>query len=386
MMSWRAGDSASRAAGIPIRGRAWRWAAAGVPLAVVTVVLGVWAARARPQAPGEPGSRAASRQPASWRMSNETLTVYDASGALLFEHSFGIPLVKAASSDTWNASDDGPSPVLIADLDGDGLAEVVVRFDSVDRAGRRLYCFEADGRLRFVRQPTGTRHFGDAEYGEPWLAHQAFVTRRPDGSNRLWAVFTHGLLFPTVLEELDPHGAVRQEYWSNGFIEFVAECSWNGRPVVLVGGTNNDFRAASLAVFPADGVGGAAPAARPAYACRDCAPGRPQALFLFPSLCSARLHGQATVLEAWVEHGDRLRVTVAQSTRPEVSATYYTLGPDGSLVGAEISHEFQRQHAALARQGLVDHPFGPTDEREMLPVRRWDGSRFVELPRVPVAH
>jgi hypothetical protein len=106
-----------------------------------------------------------------------------------------------------------------------------------------------------------------------------------------------------VLDELDPHGTVRQEYWSDGFIEFVAETSWNGRPVVLFGGTRND-----------------------------------------------------------------------------------SLPSDGSLAGAEISHEFQQRHALLERQGLVDHRFGPTDDREMFPVRHWDGRRFVELPGVPVAH
>jgi hypothetical protein len=319
-------------------------------------------------------------------MANESLTVLDAAGAPLFEHRFGFPLMRAASSDRWIVSDDGPPPVLIADLDGDGSPEVVVRVDSVDRANRRLYCFEHDGRLRFVRQPTGSRRFGKDEYAEPWLAHHAFVTRGPGGSRRLWAVFTHNLLFPSVLEELDPHGALRQEYWSNGFIEFVAETSWKGRPVVLVGGTNNDFRAASLAVFPPDGVTGAAPSARPAYACRDCPPGRPQAFFLFPSLCSARRHGQATLMEAWVERGDRLRVTVAQGPRPRPSATYYTLGSDGAVLAAEISREFQQQHTLLERRGVLDHPFGPTDDRDMLPVRRWDGRRFVELAAVPVAH
>ena len=62
-------------------------------------------------------------------------------------------------------------------------------------------------------------------------------------------MFTHNLWFPSVLQELDPRGAVRQEYWSNGFIDLVTETSWNGRPVVLVGATNNDFRAATA---PAD--------------------------------------------------------------------------------------------------------------------------------------
>jgi hypothetical protein len=107
-------------------------------------------------------------------------------------------------------------------------------------------------------------------------------------------------------------------------------------------------------------------------------------LFLFPSLCAARRSEQAALMEAWVEHGDRIRVTLMQGG--EGGATYYTLGPEGSVLTAEISRDFQAQHALLERQGVLDHPFGPTDDRDMFPVRRWDGTRFVELPRVKVAH
>ena len=67
-------------------------------------------------------------------------------------------------------------------------------------------------------------------------------------------------------------------------------------------------------------------------------------------------------------------------------ATYYTLGPEGSVLGAEISREFQAQHARLERAGVLDHAFGPIDDRDMFPVRRWDGRRFEELPRVKVDH
>jgi hypothetical protein len=188
-----------------------------------------------------------------------------------------------------------------------------------------------------------------------------------------------------VLQELDVRGAVRQEYWSNGFMDLVVETVWNGRPVVLVGGTNNDFRAASLAVFPSDGVAGRTPSVRPAYACRNCPPGGPESLYVFPSVCETRRAGQAGVFEVWVERGDRMRVTVSQGGL-EGGPSYYTLGPDGSVLAAEISREFQARHALFERQGLVDHPFGPRDDREMFPVRRWDGQRFVDLGGVRVDH
>jgi len=89
-------------------------------------------------------------------------------------------------------------------------------------------------------------------------------------------------------------------------------------------------------------------------------------------------------MEAWVEHGDRIRVTLMQGGAG--GATYYTLGPEGSVLTAEISRDFQAQHALLERQGVLDHPFGPIDDREMFPVRRLDGRRFVALPGVAVKH
>jgi hypothetical protein len=38
------------------------------------------------------------------------------------------------------------------------------------------------------------------------------------------------------------------------------------------------------------------------------------------------------------------------------------------------------------RETNQDRVFGPTDDREMFPVRRGDGRRFVELPGVAVKH
>jgi hypothetical protein len=77
-----------------------------------------------------------------------------------------------------------------------------------------------------------------------------------------------------------------------------------------------------------------------------------------------------------------VRVSVMQRD----GASYYVLGPQGELLAAEISREFQAEHARLERQGALDHPFGPRDDADMFPVLRWDGTRFVELPRVKVAH
>lgn len=392
------GPEAERVASVPavvaaspaVRPRSL-WERHGVGLGLLlacaaTVLITAWTLRAREVAQRAAGT--ATRQPASWSLAHESLVVLDATGGLLFRHDFGVPLAGPLSSESPRPAV-GYQPVLVGDVDGDGRSEVLVNLNAEDRAERKLYCFEADGTLRFVHQPTGSRRFGDDVYGEPWLAFRAFVTRGEDGRRRLWAIFTHNLMFPATLRELDPRdGKVRQEYWSNGYVEAVQEAVWAGRRVLLVGGTNNDFRAASLAVFPVDAVAGSTPAVQPGYACRDCAPGGPETLFVFPTVCAAR-QGQAGVHGVWVESGDRLRVTVAQPIGPsegDLVAIYYTLDPDGSLVSADISQEFRAVHARIEREGIVDHPFGPRDEAAALPVKRWDGRRFVDLPHVRVGH
>jgi hypothetical protein len=158
----------------------------------------------------------------------------------------------------------------------------------------------------------------------------------------------------------------------------------DGRNEVLASPTAEDR--ANRKLYCPDGVTGFTPAVRPAYACRNCAPGGPESVFLFPTLCINRRRGQAGVYDVWVEKGERLRVAVAQGGASAGSQTpsYYTLGPDGRVVSAEISREFQAEHALLEKQGVLAHPFGPRDERDMLPVLRWDGTGFRPLPGVAV--
>jgi hypothetical protein len=367
----------------------WRRAAIVVALlaaaAATTGAVLRWRTRAADAASAR--RTAVQGQPTTWRLAGDSLTVFDESDAILFVHRFGFRLMGVPVSSASSSALVGRGNVVIDDADGDGQNEILVTPNAEERANRKLFCFDADGRIRFVHQPTGTRLFGEDEYADPWLAHRVFVTRGPDGAPRLWAAFTHNLLFPCVLQELDPRqGSVRQEYWSDGYIEFVREEAWAGRRVLLVGGANNDFRAAALAVFRPGSVTGSTPARRPAYACRNCAPGGPEAVFLFPTLCISRRTGQAGVYDVWGEKGENLRVTVSQgsATAGGQTASYYTLGPDGTLLGAEISREFQADHALLERQGILDHRFGAQDERDLLPVLKWDGTGFRPLPGVAV--
>jgi len=328
-------------------------------------------------------------QPASWRVSGDTLSVLDEQGARLWTHRLPEPLADAFYTNI------GPfprllSPVMIADLDADGDREVLIGLVFKDLRSPRqgLVALNHDGTERFWFAPDPVVHFGSIEYRGPWVFHHVFVTQPLDRPPSLWAVFVHGMEFPTLLVELDPLGAVRSEYWSNGYIESLTETTWGGRAVVLAGGTNNETHGASLAIFDRGRVTGSAPAVDPNYRCLDCPAGGPIEFLLFPRRCILRvMEAQPTVTQIWKDTGDRLHVAVTEwgpGPRPIDENVYYWLGPDLTPERAELSPELIGLHRQLERTGYLDHAFGPADEADLFPVRRWNGSTFVDLPTAPV--
>jgi hypothetical protein len=367
------------------RARPWLVGVAGLAL-----LLGAAALLARRSAPeaDRPDLDAA----ATWRVGGHSFALLDARERVVFQHEFTFPLSDASG----RVNGAGDRRVQVVDIDGDGATEVLLAVLAEAREERRLYCFESDGRVRFVHQPRGSRRYGETVYSEPWVAHRVFATKGPDGRPSVWAVFTHGAWFPTRVQALSPRGEELAEYDSAGFVESVREVVWQGRPVVLVGGADNAHRGAGLAVIDRAAFGGHAPAVKPQYACADCPAGRPLEYLVFPSSCLKRLEaGVPAVLDAWVEGGERLNVLIAQgSAAPEDGivqsqgsvTSFYSLGAQLAPVHVEISREFQALHAAREKRGLVDHPFGEQDDREAFPVLRFDGVAFVELSRVPVTH
>jgi len=355
-------------------------AALGLTAAVVAVFVmlyGGW--------PGPPP------QPASWRVIGDELRVFGADGTLLWTRGFpGLSPVAYAAP-----ADDATDPVFatIADLDGDGRREVLIGlvhdpqyFRGPDQG---FVALNDDGSERFRFIPSPTVRFGTTEYRPPWLFYRMFLTHRPDGRLSLWAVFVHGMEFPTLLVELDAAGQVRSEYWSNGYVNALLEWTWRGNPSVFVGAANNETRGASLAVFDRNHVSGFAPATDPNYRCTDCPDDTGPAEFLvFPRRCVGRAQeSNANINEIWSDAGDRVHVAVTEwspGPRPIDANVYYWLGPDLTPERAEVSAQYRVVHQEMERAGSLDHPFGPADEAGLFPVRRWNGSTFVDLPTAPV--
>jgi hypothetical protein len=242
--------------------RAVTWIAIGAVVVAIVATL-TWV-RFQPQA----------GQPASWKVANNALTIFDANGRFLWEHRFDFHLTESSYyARTFGA--DGVTPVVTDDIDGDGNVEVLFVAEPWMPNGQGLFCFDHRGALRFQRTPTQVVRFG-----------------APGRPHDIWFVSSHQTEFPTVLEKLDVSGNVRGEYWSNGQISTVVTGQLAGRSLAFVCAISNEFKGGSLAVLEANQPFGAAPAASDYYRCTGCPAGTPVAFFVFPRLDVTAALGQ----------------------------------------------------------------------------------------------
>lgn len=385
---------------VPARSRLWMAAAIGLIIIVAAGLAIYLSSGVQPQPRGtEDGAVVAGPlgQPASWKAQGNRLIVFDERDQKLWEYRFDFPLKERAYGPL---GDDGRATVLVADLDGDGGREVLVRTvpslvaipESHSAEQSRLYCFNSDGTKRFEHQPEEPVRFGSEVYGPPFGVNRIFTTDNDDRTKTLWIIAQHRQMFPTVLQKIDTTGRVEAEFWSNGHVSVLTETRIGNRRVIALGGTNNERWGGSLALLDYERPGGSTPANPGEFRCTSCAAGQPFAYFVFPQLDTARAGGQDRpfVWEVRVEPDGAMRVTVTQGSKivhdPDQPAlAFYTLGPDLRIRSAEVGDDFWRVHAELQKSGLLDHPFGPADEAALFPILSWDGHRFVTIagPQTP---
>jgi hypothetical protein len=359
----------------------WAWSLLGLVLAVG---IGLAWAAVRWAGPPAEGAQAAKSdgRPASWRVLGRNLDVFDDTGHLLWTHAFGAPLVPTYYTDAK------PNVGVIEDIDADGQPEVVFEAFATQPVARELYCFESDGRIRFRHRQTQAVRYGADSYDAPFPGGPGFIlTAEPGGGKSIWWAGCHQSSFPSFVHKLTARGDLRGEFWTNGHIWTVREASIAARRVVLVGATDNEFKAASLAVLDYQNPSGSAPAENPHYRCASCPRGVPAAFVVFPSTEITRaMVSRGYVVAVWVNAGDRVVVVVAEGSiilpgeQQSMDAdAHYTLDARFRVVGAETGDEYKRSHLRLELAGRLNHLFGPHCDAQLFPVRIWrDGNLTIQ--------
>lgn len=330
------------------------------------------------------------REAANWRTDQQRLSVIDARGALLWSHVFDFPLLPPESL---------RPPVSVGefvDIDGDGRKEFLFLAMGTDEYKRSFYCFNDDGSVRFSVMPgqtiTRTVRFGDDDFAPPFGVQRFLLADEPGGRKSVLVISYDPTWFPSVVQKYSASGKLLGEFWNPGRIYEAKVIDLGTRRLLFVGATNNELHAGSLAVLDWNHPSGFGPATIPHYQCLNCPPGTPLAYFVFPEMEVSRvINAWPTVWRVHLDAPDWISVHVLQTREPLsvggppglIGAAVYGLDRQLRLRSAELVEGYRVVHSALQTLGRIDHPVGPQDEKELLPVLRWNGRAFDRILPVP---
>ena len=150
----------------------------------------------------------------------------------------------------------------IEDIDADGHCEVLFTpHPTGGMKSNRLYCLDHNGKERWHFDGGREMVFGNKPFS--WDYFSSFEIRDFDGDGRKEiALFSEqNNDFPTQLVILSVTGSVRGEYWNSGRIIDLsqADLDGDGRPEVIIGGVNNEYKKAFIAVFEPRNLAGSSP-------------------------------------------------------------------------------------------------------------------------------
>ena len=350
-------------------------------VAGVLVLAGAFAVWALGTAPRGAGA-APPGEPAALDVAHDTLLALDASGAVLWPHTF------AARLDDFDLSTEGGRLGLrrrsaIGDFRLTGRNDVLLARSS--ERDPQLYWFDDRGTLVRAHRVDRTVMFGRTSCTATRFS-ALFAGIDAGHPQRFWvAAHEIGGEFPAVLQSLDSDGSVRSEYWSAGYIGAVAVVRSGQRRFVLVGAVANEERGASLAVFE-DEANGSSPAADPAYRCSGCPPGKPLHYFVFPRSRLQAEAGQNAQVTQFVPASDgavRVRVTLAgfEGSPFGHGSAYYTFDSAFRLVDAELNDDVLPVQRAYESQGLATAATRFRGDADLWPVLRWNGTAYDRLDR-----
>jgi hypothetical protein len=298
------------------------------------------------------------------------IVVRTETGAVAWRHEFEVPLVDLPV--------DGFSHrYAIADLDGDGGAEVVATVSLSIGPGvlqDELICFSSTGEVRWRIRLDDRVAFRGGTFGPPWMYGFVAVYTAAGQARIAWTQ-SHQTWWPGILTLLDGSGRRLSTFVQSGQIRELAVVDGPEGSLVLIGGIANAYRAASLAVLDATSVAGHSPApAGSPYECTSCLEGSPLSYFVFPPSEITAASGQPyNFLVKLRSMGNEIEAMTRESNPgAPVAELIFRFARDSTLLQAQAADSWAA-HEAFERAGKLDHSVADCPMyRTPPPVRAWD--------------
>jgi hypothetical protein len=327
--------------------------------------------------------------PSYARSKDEFLVVYNKDGEVLWKKHIGQGYdIAKHLDDIPNGSVSLENVLVTADVNNDGENEVVAIFGWSSELKWRnvIKCYNADGKDRWDYVFHRNLKFGNQDMTDSYGLHSMIVDDfEKDGTMEVMALAGHSQYYPTALVKIDAStGKLLSEYWHSGHVKiFVSrDFDGDGNKEILLGGVNNGYNLASVAVIDPRRLQGHSPAP-PAYAPIGIADGSERYYILFPRTDLKKFAGglRNTVMDIWFPNTGPFTVGVDEPLGQERCPIIYSFDSKMRCVGADGHDSFVTLHRKLESEGKVSRKIGKEYYEELQHgVLYWDGERFVNEP------
>lgn len=323
-------------------------------------------------------ARSASRGPVRVEQIGRALCAWDDMGHLLWRRPFPLGLVDASS----NGIHAYPvRNIQIMNMGGTGASRVIFAATLSDSPGDptaisrdELYCLTADGKILWTYKPDVSVTFGDQQFSGPWDISDILV-EPGSGPPIVWAALSHRMWRPGVLLAIDGAGKATVKFVNAGNLYRIGLAP-EGH--ILVGGVNNEYDSAALAVLRKDAPASCSPQTRGTrFECVSGPGGSPERYFLLPptelNVAADKPYNRVVAINSI---GGQTVVTteeVGEVARPPLATAMYGFSAGMAIQDVAFDDNFAVQHHYFEGAGKLDHPLSRCSSlNSPRPVRRWE--------------
>jgi len=309
--------------------------------------------------------------PQTWTADGQKLTILDSRERVCWTRSF--PQFHVRFTPEFH------DLVRIGDIDGDGEPEVLFNHNArqADDAKGTLFCFDANGKLRWQFAYGARKSFAGREF-EPHYWGHIVTPLQIAGKRYVLTVANHHLWYPAQVALLDAaSGNKVEEYWHPGAIYFSAiqDLNADGQDEFLFAAINNPGQGlghAALGVLALPFSAARAASGTPEPWMRPLTGGGELAYVMFPTSDLNRAAAQLPRPVAMrVEQNRRI---LFQTPAPEDGGIVYTLDFRLQVLEHRFSDNFPLLHDRMHAQGLIGHRISAQESTMLGKVVRFPGA------------
>ncbi|MDP2207770.1 MAG: hypothetical protein Q8K98_03215 [Bacteroidota bacterium] len=337
------------------------------------------------------------KNPAFAKIKDYVLTVYNKEAEVIWTKSVvGIPDASTVESSQYRNFNANPRRLLLADIDDDNKNELLLTGSDIGKEFTEdtLYCFNSDGNIKWKHGVGPAIAFGKLDFTaySTWLIVNIFVVNNnKSGKSKLFALALQRMYSPSKLFEINPtDGTELQSYWHRGVLYsmITMDLDNDGREEIILGGVNNNFDRACIAVLEPENINGyTSPLTENIPHGISRATEKYYLLLPFTNLgqlLSVTTYNCISVIE--IVGNNLFRAYTEEIYGREEydgKGIIYTFGEGMKVKTLLGDASFQKLHKQYEKEGNLSQKYGPEYLQSLKDsIKYWDGEKFVNTPTI----